>query len=184
MAMVMAATTPPVYQLRNLTSNSDTVEVTASGRFEVRGLGGNDTITVRAGTTGGDRLVGGDGNDTLNAAESDDMLDGGAGTDRLNGGAGNDVLIGGAGGDTLSGGDGIDTAVYSSSSAAVIVSLNLDPLKSTRGAGGDATGDTLLGIENLTGSGQNDILSGNNLDNQLVGMLGNDSCAAIMATTC
>ncbi|MDF2621199.1 MAG: Hemolysin-type calcium-binding region [Xanthobacteraceae bacterium] len=175
LALAMTATLPPTYQLISRTTGNDTVQVTSSGRFEVRGLAGNDTITVRAGTTGGDFLVGGDGNDTLTAAESDDILDGGAGTDRLNGGAGNDVLIGGAGGDTLTGGDGIDTAVYSSSSAAVIISLNLDPQKSTRGAGGDATGDTLLGIENLTGSGQNDILSGNNLDNQLVGMLGNDT---------
>ncbi len=172
---LMSTTAAPIYQLRTLTTNSDSVEITASGRFEVRGLAGNDVIAVRPGTTGGDLLDGGDGNDTLNAAESDDVLIGGAGTDRLNGGAGNDVLNGGAGGDTLNGGDGIDTAVYSSSTAAVIISLNLDPLKSTRGAGGEATGDTLMSIENLTGSSYNDVLSGNALDNQLVGMLGNDT---------
>jgi Ca2+-binding RTX toxin-like protein len=168
------ATVPVSYQLLTLGNGNDRGEVTGSGRFKVLGLNGNDTISVRAGTTGGDYLDGGAGNDTLTAAESDDILDGGAGTDKLYGGAGNDVLRGGAGADTITGGEGIDTADYSTSGAMVTISLNLDPSKTTRGAGGDASGDTLLGIENLTGSAFNDVLSGNGLANQLIGMMGND----------
>ena len=59
---------------------------------------------------------------------------------------GNDTLIGGA--DTLDGGDGTDTASYEGSSAAVTVSL----VAGATNTGGDAEGDTLSNIENLTGS--------------------------------
>jgi Ca2+-binding RTX toxin-like protein len=72
-------------------------------RFEIQGLGGNDTLI---GGTGDDVLDGGDGNDTL---------DGGAGADLLIGGAGDDILGGVPGsddwwglGNTYRGGPGND----------------------------------------------------------------------------
>ena len=43
------------------------------------------------------------------------------------------------------------------------------------GLGGDAQGDTLIGIENLFGSASDDILSGNSLANVLDGGSGNDT---------
>ncbi|MGO4839753.1 calcium-binding protein, partial [Rhizobiaceae sp. 2RAB30] len=67
--------------------------------------------------------------------------------DKLYGDAGNNVLTGGAGADYLDGGPGSDTASYSSSNAGVIVDL-----RTGKGSGGHAQGDTLVSIGNLTGS--------------------------------
>ncbi|HTM76008.1 MAG TPA: calcium-binding protein [Devosia sp.] len=165
----------PQYSVIDRTGGNDTYTQSASGRFLIRGLGGDDKITVAAASTGGDYLDGGAGNDTLTAAGSNDFLDGGTGMDTLNGGAGNDILRGGADADKLNGGDGIDTADYATSSAAVTVMLPVDPVRGTaRGSGGDASGDVLSSIENLTGSAFNDLLGGNKLDNQLVGNGGDD----------
>ncbi|NLS05290.1 calcium-binding protein [Rhizobium sp. P32RR-XVIII] len=174
-AMISALLAPPSYTLVQLNNNANNYTHSGNGSFRIEGLGGNDVITVAASSTGNDYLDGGTGNDTLNAAGTDDFLDGGAGTDTLNGNGGNDILRGGAGADILNGGAGIDTADYSTSAAAVTVSLPSDPTRTSRGSGGDAAGDTLSGIENLTGSAGNDFLSGNRLDNQLVGNAGEDT---------
>ena len=64
------------------------------------------------------------------------------------GGAGADTLIGGGGADVLIGGGGTDLADYSTSAAAVYVDLNLN----TSQVGGDAAGDRLFTIENVTGA--------------------------------
>lgn len=173
-AFVAMALLPPVYTLVQRTNENDTYTQSQNGRFRIEGLNGNDVITVAAATTGGDLLVGGNGNDKLNAAGSDDILEGGAGSDTLNGNAGNDILRGGAGNDLLNGGDGIDTADYRTSNAAVIVTLATDPARTARGSGGDANGDTLSSIENLTGSAFADRLSGNLLANQIIGNAGDD----------
>ncbi len=90
--------------------------------------------------------------------------------DTLNGGDGNDTLIGGLGGDILDGGNGIDTASYASSSVGVTVNLT-----NATATGGDAVGDKLTLIENLTGSMWQDSLTGNDLNNQLDGGLSNDT---------
>ncbi|MCB1490951.1 MAG: hypothetical protein KDJ77_03985 [Rhodobiaceae bacterium] len=93
----------------------------------------------------------------------------GDGVDTLDGGDGNDVLEGGNGGDQILGGAGIDTASYESSAAGVNVQLQYGIV-----TGGDAFGDTLSSIENLTGSDFNDRLTGNPGDNVLKGNGGND----------
>jgi len=85
------------------------------------------------------------------------------------GGAG-DVLIGGAGADSLDGGAGTDTAVYSDSTAGVTVNL-----ATGTGTGGDAEGDTLTSIENITGSDYDDNLTGDANANVLDGGLGDDT---------
>lgn len=132
---------------------------------------------VIAGTNDADTLYGfasgdaaGDASDDLISGNGgNDLLYGGRGNDRLHGGAGSDTLFGGPGGDTLIGGTGTDTASYYDSSAAVSVSLI------TRTAyGGDAWGDTLTSIENLTGSIFDDELVGDNGVNVLDGFYGND----------
>ena len=99
-----------------------------------------------------------------------DHLKGGGGDDTLNGGDGNDVLKGGGGEDTLNGGIGIDTADYYWSAAGVTVYLINDTA-----SGGEAQGDDLNGIENLSGSGHNDDLWGDNGGNTLRGMNGVDT---------
>ena len=60
---------------------------------------------------------------------------------------GNDLLRGGAGADTLHGGDGGDTASYFFGASGVTVDLVFGT-----GTGGEAQGDTLIGIEGVTGS--------------------------------
>ena len=84
--------------------------------------------------------------------------------------SGNDTLIGGAGADTLIGGLGTDTASYASSGAGVTVNL-----QTGSGSGGDAQGDTLSGIENITGSAFADMLTGDGGANTLVGGAGPDA---------
>ena len=116
-----------------------------------------------------DTLTGGTGNNLLIGYGGADSLNGATGNDTLDGGDGNDTLIGGAGADRLIGGSGIDTADYSNAGAAVFVDL-------TTGVGytGDAAGDSLSGIENLTGSIYNDLLYGGPNGSVILGGNGND----------
>ena len=117
-----------------------------------------------------DTLTGNDGANNLIGADGDDILKGGGGADTLNGDAGADTLKGGGGADTLNGGSGLDTASYTESGAGVFVSLITDSA-----AYGDAEGDDLNSIENLTGSAYHDDLWGDNGANVLRGMGGDDS---------
>jgi Ca2+-binding RTX toxin-like protein len=88
----------------------------------------------------------------------------------ITGGAGDDTLTGGDGNDTLDGAGGSDTASYRSAVSGVTASLAI--------AGPQATGaaglDTLVSIENLTGSNYNDVLTGDGGANTLDGRDGND----------
>src|SRR5258707_1174018 len=101
------------------------------------------------------------GNDTFNGLGGDDVFSGGLGNDIMNGGEGNE---------TLNGNTGTDTASYDSAGAAVTVSLAIAGVQVTGGAGTD----TLIGIENLTGSDFGDTLTGNTAANVLDGGDGND----------
>jgi Ca2+-binding RTX toxin-like protein len=104
-----------------------------------------------------------------NDAASVQLL-GGSGNDLLVGGNGNDSFEGRGGADAIAGGGGIDTVSYLSSALAVGVNL-----ATGAGSGGDAAGDTLVGIENVSGSNQGDILTGNDGANILAGAGGTDT---------
>lgn len=146
------------------------------GDDTVDGGSGSDSLY---GGAGDDNLYGGDaingknaeigGDDVLFGQAGDDLLDGGDGDDTLSGGDGDDVLIGGVGADDLDGGDGVDTASYAGSVSAVTVDLSVGT-----GSGGDADGDSLTEIENLTGSDHDDTLIGDAGNNVLTGGGGND----------
>lgn len=114
-------------------------------------------------------LVGKEGNDHLTGGDAADVLLGKGGNDRLSGGDGEDILQGGQGADTLDGGEGKDTASYLHSMAAVSVNLLSGEM-----SGGDALGDVLNSIENVTGSAFNDTLAGDSGDNVLRGFFGAD----------
>ncbi|MBL1242199.1 MAG: hypothetical protein COB13_010145, partial [OCS116 cluster bacterium] len=122
----------------------------------VTGGGFADTLTGDAadnalvGNGGNDNITGGAGADNLSGGAGDDTLTGGVGDDILNGGAGNDTLIGGAGADGLNGGDGVDTVDYSAATGAVNVAL--DGATSAT-VSGDAAGDDIRNVENVTGGG-------------------------------
>ncbi len=125
----------------------------------IKGSAFNDTLT---GGAIPNRLEGGAGHDTLN---------GGAGGDTLLGGTGDDRLMGGLGDDIIDGGAGNDTASYADSVIGVRVDLTKDGLiQNTLGGGAD----TLIGIENLTGSAFSDVLIGSSGDNILEGGQGDD----------
>ncbi|OWJ64332.1 calcium-binding protein [Inquilinus limosus] len=120
--------------------------------------------------TSHDDALAGDGNaNGLWGGLGSDTLAGGAGNDALKGEAGNDVLTGGLGADTLVGGDGNDTASYQDSQLGVTVDLGTGQNRF-----GEAQGDILSGIENLTGSAMGDRLTGDNGANGLSGGGGND----------
>ena len=112
----------------------------------------------------------GPGADVIVAGAGNDTVDGDSGNDTIIGDAGNDTLRGNSGADVLIGGANIDTATYSESAAGVTVSL----VTGVVGVGGNAAGDTLFEIENLTGSNFNDSLTGDGLANVLIGGNGND----------
>ncbi|MGO7591435.1 right-handed parallel beta-helix repeat-containing protein [Rhizobium leguminosarum] len=96
-------------------------------------------------------FIGTNGNDILPQTGQSN-----GGNETFKGLGGSDVLKGGAGADVLDGGTGNDTASYAGSDA---VNVNL----ATKAAsGGQATGDKIAGIENLTGSSYNDVLTGGN----------------------
>ena len=121
------------------------------------------------GGAGRDVLVGGTGDDVLRGHGENDVLLGKAGADTLEGGAGHDVLVGGEGADSLNGGTGSDTASYWGALSGVRASLS-----DASGNTGDASGDTYTSIENLYGSGFDDVLTGDASANRIHGGAGDD----------
>jgi Ca2+-binding RTX toxin-like protein len=116
-------------------------------------------------------VINGDDNpNILNGTSADDVINGFGGNDSLSGLEGDDVLRGGAGADSLLGGDGVDTATYFFGTSGVTVNL-----VAGTGTGDEAQGDTLIGIENVTGSNVGgDSLIGDGKDNVLNGWAGDD----------
>jgi Ca2+-binding RTX toxin-like protein len=119
------------------------------------------SLVFGAANSGGDAA-----GDTLQQIEN---VQGSAFADSLTGSSLDNVLRGGAGADQLIGGFGIDTAVYDEGGVGVVIDL-----AAGTGAGGNAQGDTLSGIENLTGSFGNDRLTGSGAVNILRGAAGDD----------
>lgn len=97
-------------------------------------------------------------------------LDGDDGDNVLVGSDQDNILTGGPGADSLDGRGGIDTASYVDSS----VSVTIDLAEGT-GEGGDAEGDTLIRIEGIIGSDNNDVLIGDSNANTFFGGEGADS---------
>lgn len=132
---------------------------------EARGHGNDRMVSIEtmAGTLFDDVLYG-DGYPNL--------LAGGPGDDELHGLAGDDHLRSGdpapAGNDLLDGGEGSDTANYYLSWEGVQADLST-------GQAVSSGVDTLVGIENLFGSKESDVLIGNDEDNVIQGFQGDDA---------
>jgi Ca2+-binding RTX toxin-like protein len=167
-----------------------------TGVNNLEGGAGNDTLD---GGAGGDSMTGGSGNDTYTVDNSGDkvveLASGGTdtvystlgnytltanvengviatdATAKLTGNALANVLHAGAGDNVLNGAGGIDQVSYASASSGVTVSLAVTGPQATGGSGSD----TLISIENLTGSAHADSLTGNAGANSLAGGAGNDT---------
>lgn len=164
--------------------------------ISIEKLIGSDFDDRLTGGNGDDKLEGGLGNDILSGGNGYDVAryvtatagvivdlsavgaqnTGGAGIDTLisiehvTGSSFDDVLTGTSGDNILNGGSGVDTVRYTSATAAVTVDLRTIDAQNTGGSGTD----TLIGIENLTGSAYNDNLTGNADNNILNGGAGAD----------
>ena len=109
--------------------------------------------------------------DVLYGDDNANFLAGGTGDDELHGLGGDDHLRSGdpapAGNDLLDGGEGSDTANYYLSWEGVQADLST-------GQAVSSGVDTLMGIENLFGSKENDVLTGNDENNVIQGFQGDD----------
>ena len=120
-----------------------------------------------SGTTGNDSLNGTPDDDDIYGFEGHDILRGFDGNDTLIGGDGEDFLSGGMGDDILDGGNGFDRAAYATGAlAGVTVDLNIVGVAQDTGSQGF---DTLIGIEHVSGTGFDDVLTGDGGDNWIWG---------------
>ena len=143
----------------------DTINGAAlTGSAVINLAAGSATIAGRAVTFAAGTMI-----ENAITGDGADQLTGGSGVHHLSSGRGNDILRGGAGADVLDGGAGIDLASYYGSWVKVVVNLTTGT-----GSGGDAQGDSLTRIENLSGSQVGDALFGSAGANTLSGWWGDD----------
>ena len=156
-------------------NDAATVDPSLTLGVTLNGGAGNDTLT---GGAGDDRIDGGDGNDAITGGAGDDVLSGDGGADNVQGGAGDDTILSGAfdaAPDVFGGGAGTDLADYSGSANAVNVSL--DGVANDGVAGeGDNVG---VDVEDVTGTGKADTLTGSGAANELDGGAGNDTLSGL-----
>ena len=149
-------------QMQNVETINTSVGITDTDQNIIDGSGGPEfsgpflRILNLQGTPGPDVFAGGDlGNNILT----------GGGT-----AGGNDLIISGLGTDNVNGGPDIDTISYTRATSGVTVGL-VGGSQNTGGAGFDS----LSNIENVTGSSFGDSLTGDNSDNAVNGVAGNDT---------
>jgi hypothetical protein len=163
-----------------------TIENLTGSQFDdvLLGRSGDGADNILEGLGGADVLDGAGGSDTAsyaNAAQAVavSLLAGGTAGDaigdtfvsieNLTGSDFDDTLGGNAGVNIIDGGDGSDTLSYIGAVSAIVVSL------ATGGSAGLATGDRYIAVENVTGTGFADSISGDAGDNVLTGGLGADT---------
>ncbi len=145
------------------------------GPVTIDGQGGDDVLyasqrfaAIISGGEGNDVL--GTFNDTYGTEDTLNFFDPSQWT-LLSGGSGNDTFVAGDFQERFDGGDGIDLLTYEASTSGVTVDLTTELLDR-----GYATGDILIGgIINVTGSQFDDLITGDGMNNQLVGWDGADS---------
>ncbi|MCC7283039.1 MAG: hypothetical protein IT556_11695, partial [Acetobacteraceae bacterium] len=176
---------------------------TITGNDSVNTLDAGDGDDILRGGLGADALIGGSGRDTASyfeatgsvtvnlsagvasgAAGSDtlssievavgsngfgDTLTGSPISDELQGWGGNDTLFASGGNDTLNGGAGTDTADYDGLSNGIVADL----VAGTANKGQFGI-DTLISVENLSGTELDDTIGGTGSANTLRGEGGND----------
>ena len=153
----------PDFQLSQFVVADDTLQIDISSSivdsFQANLGDLDDTFTATALPGVSSLIVNGEtGSDVIDisAIGLGATLIGGGGNDVLTGGSGNDVLVGGGGTDVIDGGLGIDTNSFQGIGFGVTATVDAD------GAGTAVYGmvnETFVGIENLTGSENDDILT-------------------------
>jgi Ca2+-binding RTX toxin-like protein len=145
-----------------------------AGDDDVTGDDGDDQIDLgdgfdfAFGDAGNDEIHGGAGNDHLNGEVTGEL----AGDDQLFGGDGDDFMRGGLGNDFMDGGAGSDRVSYTAIAGGVTVDLRIQGVAQDTGAGGV---DTLVDVENVSGSQSADVLIGDDQANWIWGNGGADS---------
>ncbi|MBI5790411.1 MAG: DUF4347 domain-containing protein [Rhodocyclales bacterium] len=179
--------------LENLTLLGGAKE--GNGNAQSNLITGNATVgNVLNGGGGADTMIGGAGDDTYYADTSlDQIIDTGGGTDHVIatgnyalgdnvenltldgfenisgfGNAQNNSITGNNGNNLINGGDGYDKTSYAGAVAGVTVNL------ATGQASGGGGSDTLLNVEGVIGSGDDDSITGNGAANDLEGGNGAD----------
>ena len=109
------------------------------------------------------------GTNTIHGNALAETLFSGTGNDTIVANGGDDFLVGSFGDDTLNGGAGIDTVDYGDVAGGVVINL-----KNGSQASAAAGNDTLIGIENVTGSDFDDHFDLDNAVNVVQGGAGND----------
>ena len=96
---------------------------TATERFHVNGLGGDDSVSASDGVGAATLLSvdGGAGADTISGSDGPDLILGGEDNDVLNGGGGDDRIAGGPGSDTMNGAAGDDTLVWNNGDGSDVI---------------------------------------------------------------
>jgi len=152
------------------------VGVNSGGSFSGGDAAGDSHRAVEhlTGSAFADTLTGNSLINILTGGDGDDVLSASANNDTLNGGDGDDLLIGSSGADIINGGVGLDTASYTNAPRRVVVDLDIGSGEGRATGSGHGVGDTLIDIENVTGSNFNDMITGDAGANVLDGRNGID----------
>lgn len=185
----------------------DTVNAAAvSSGSDIRLDGGSGVIDgVSVSFTGIENAIGGDGADTITGSGANNQLFGMRGADSINGGSGTDTLTGGTGNDTLNGGLFHDISYGGDGDDLFLITAN-DFADSVYGGAGhntlDLSGVNTYGftvnlatatydfipaiggpyavqdVQDVIGSNQDDVITGDSVANLLNGGGGNDTLNA------
>jgi Ca2+-binding RTX toxin-like protein len=146
----------------------------AAVTVDLRITGPQDTIGQGIDTISNcENLIGSPFGDTLTGTDGNNQMRGLAGDDTIFGLAGDDILDGGPGTNVLDGGSGTDMVTYERSPVAMTVDLAAGT--GVGGGGADLRSDTLISLENVTGSPFDDTLLGDSGPNVIDGFGGNDA---------
>jgi len=133
---------------------------------------GNFGNNILNGNGGSDQIFGGTGDDTIDGGSGSDIIQGGFGTDTVAGGSGNDTfaILTGEFSDDIDGGADTDLLVVNSRAD---FALTLDMNAGTYTLQGPQ--NTIVNVENVSGTQLGDSITGNGFANSFFGNGGNDS---------
>lgn len=138
---------------------------------------GTDSRELIKGLNGSDELIGFGGADTIDGGNGDDIIDGGKGDDQMLGRGGHDILLGEQGDDNYVGGAGVDWAYFHNALFSGGDGDNGIVADFTTGVVTDRDGftDHMVSCEDVVGTLNGDIITGDDNNNGLFGYAGADT---------